>query len=104
MMTWKEQLNGDCPKRDAPQLHDRCDLMCPDLPKVLQGLFLRTPTMRSCRRYNVSTVSSVRQTIRDGGNCRIITSGARVLSDRARVVRTAAGEIDPCRLPSHAPS
>ena len=35
MMKWKEQLNGDCPKRDAPQLHDRCDLICPDLPKVL---------------------------------------------------------------------
>ena len=30
-----EQLNGDYPKRDAPQLHDRCDLICPDLPKVL---------------------------------------------------------------------
>jgi hypothetical protein len=24
MMKWREQLNGDCPKRDAPQLHDRC--------------------------------------------------------------------------------
>jgi putative effector of murein hydrolase LrgA (UPF0299 family) len=35
MMKWKEQLNGDCPKRDAPQLHDRCDLICPDLPKLL---------------------------------------------------------------------
>jgi hypothetical protein len=35
MMKWKELLNGDCPKRDAPQLHDRCDLICPDLPKVL---------------------------------------------------------------------
>ena len=35
MMTWKEQLYGDCPKRDAPQLHDRCDLICPDLPKVV---------------------------------------------------------------------
>jgi hypothetical protein len=35
MMKWKEQLNGDCPGRDAPQLHDRCDLICPDLPKVL---------------------------------------------------------------------
>jgi hypothetical protein len=22
MMKWKEQLNGDCPKRDAPQMHD----------------------------------------------------------------------------------
>jgi hypothetical protein len=35
MMKWREQLNGDCPRRDAPQLHDRCDLICPDLPKVL---------------------------------------------------------------------
>ena len=34
-MKWKEQLNGNCPKRYAPQLHDRCDLICPDLPKVL---------------------------------------------------------------------
>jgi hypothetical protein len=34
MMKWKEQLNGDCPKRDA-RMHDRCDLICPDLPKVL---------------------------------------------------------------------
>jgi hypothetical protein len=28
MMKWREMLNGDCPKRDAPQLHDRCDLIC----------------------------------------------------------------------------
>ena len=35
MMKWKQQLNGDCPKRDAPQLQERCDLLCPDLPKVL---------------------------------------------------------------------
>jgi hypothetical protein len=35
MMKWREQLNGDCPRRDAPQMHDRCDLICPDLPKVL---------------------------------------------------------------------
>jgi hypothetical protein len=34
MMKWKEQLNGDCPKRDA-RLYERCDLLCPDLPKVL---------------------------------------------------------------------
>ena len=32
---WKEQLNGACRKRDAPSLHERCDLICPDLPKVL---------------------------------------------------------------------
>src|SRR6516225_6347884 len=35
MMKWKEQLNADCPKRDAHSLHERCDLRCPDLPKVL---------------------------------------------------------------------
>jgi hypothetical protein len=35
MMKWKEQLNGDCAKRDARSLHERCDLVCPDLPKVL---------------------------------------------------------------------
>jgi hypothetical protein len=23
------------PKRDALQMHDRCDLICPDLPKML---------------------------------------------------------------------
>jgi hypothetical protein len=30
MMKWKEQLNGDCPRRDAHGLHERCDLICPD--------------------------------------------------------------------------
>ena len=35
MMKWREMLNADCPKRDASQLHDRCDLICPDLPKVV---------------------------------------------------------------------
>jgi hypothetical protein len=35
MMKWKEQLNGDCPRRDAQGLHERCDLICPDLPKIV---------------------------------------------------------------------
>jgi hypothetical protein len=35
MMKWKEQLNGDCPNRDAGSLHERCDLICPALPNVL---------------------------------------------------------------------
>ena len=34
MSKWREQLNGDCPKRDA-RMQDRCDLVCPDLPKVV---------------------------------------------------------------------
>jgi hypothetical protein len=24
-----------CPERNTPHLHERCDLICPDLPKVL---------------------------------------------------------------------
>ena len=29
MMKWKEQLNGDCPKRDAYSMLERCELICP---------------------------------------------------------------------------
>jgi hypothetical protein len=32
---WASDLKGDCPKRDVHALHERCDLICPDLPKVL---------------------------------------------------------------------
>jgi hypothetical protein len=35
MSKWVSDLRGDCPKRNAPQLHERCDLICPDPPKVL---------------------------------------------------------------------
>ena len=35
MSKWVTDLNGDCPKRNALQMHERCDLICPDLPKVL---------------------------------------------------------------------
>jgi hypothetical protein len=35
MMKWREMLSSDCPRRDALGLSDRCDLICPDLPKVL---------------------------------------------------------------------
>jgi hypothetical protein len=35
MSKWVSDLRGDCPKRNAPQLHERCDLICPDLPKAL---------------------------------------------------------------------
>jgi hypothetical protein len=34
MMKWKEQLNGECPRRDA-QHAGTLRLACPDLPKVL---------------------------------------------------------------------
>jgi len=27
MMKWKEQLNGDCPRRDAHSMLERCDLL-----------------------------------------------------------------------------
>jgi len=35
MMKCREQLNGDCLKRDAHSMMERCDLICPDLPEVL---------------------------------------------------------------------
>jgi hypothetical protein len=35
LMKWREMLNADRPKRDAHCLHERCDLICPDLPKVV---------------------------------------------------------------------
>jgi hypothetical protein len=40
MMKWKGQLKGDCPKRDAHNLHERCDLVCPDLPKSYQRCYV----------------------------------------------------------------
>ena len=49
MMKWKEQLNGDSPKRDAHSLHERCDLRCPDLsipacaPKLKKQACLSNP-------------------------------------------------------------
>ena len=35
MSAWVRDLKGDCPRRDAHSLHERCDVLCPDLPKVL---------------------------------------------------------------------
>jgi hypothetical protein len=35
MSKWVSDLRGDCPKRSAAQLHERCDLFCPDLRKVV---------------------------------------------------------------------
>jgi hypothetical protein len=35
MSAWVANLKGDCPKRDAAGLQDRCDVVWPDLPKVL---------------------------------------------------------------------
>jgi hypothetical protein len=35
MSKWLSDLKGDCPKRNAARPHERCDLICPDLPKVL---------------------------------------------------------------------
>ena len=32
MMKWREQLNGDCLRRDARSIQERLDLICPDLP------------------------------------------------------------------------
>jgi hypothetical protein len=35
MSKWDSDLRGDYPKRNATQLHERCDLICPDLQKVM---------------------------------------------------------------------
>ena len=35
MSKWLTELKLDCLKREAFQLHGRCDLICPDLPKVV---------------------------------------------------------------------
>jgi hypothetical protein len=35
MQTWRASLSADCPKRNAFAIHERCDIICPDLPKVL---------------------------------------------------------------------
>src|SRR4029077_12076131 len=35
MSKWVSDLRGDCPKRNVAQMHERCNLICPDLPKVL---------------------------------------------------------------------
>jgi hypothetical protein len=35
MSQWTSDLKGDCPRRHAHQLHERCDLVSRDLPKVL---------------------------------------------------------------------
>ena len=32
---WVSDLKGDCPKREVHALHERCDVICPDLSKVL---------------------------------------------------------------------
>jgi hypothetical protein len=34
MSKWVSDLRGDGPKRNAAQLHERCDLICPDLPII----------------------------------------------------------------------
>jgi hypothetical protein len=47
MMKWREQLNGDCPKRDAHELHGRCDLICPDLPNLAHHWTISAPVHRS---------------------------------------------------------
>ena len=56
-MKWREQLNGDCQKRDAHSMHERCDLVCPDLPKVLQQGARRRWNLRQTLKLNLSESS-----------------------------------------------
>jgi hypothetical protein len=52
-MKWKEQPNGDCRRRDS-RFARCCDLVCPDLPKVLKEDLaqLRGPTMRKPPKWS----------------------------------------------------
>jgi hypothetical protein len=34
LMKWKEQLYGDCRRRDAHSMHERCDLKVPSMSRV----------------------------------------------------------------------
>jgi hypothetical protein len=38
-------LRGDCPKRNAPHLLERCDLICPDLPKGAVFILRKSPPL-----------------------------------------------------------
>lgn len=44
MQTWRTSLTEGCPKLNAFGLHERCDIVMPDLPKVL------IPRTRYCER------------------------------------------------------
>ncbi len=35
MQTWRASLTEGCPKRDGSHIYERCDIVVPDLPKVL---------------------------------------------------------------------
>jgi hypothetical protein len=35
MSNFVSDLKGDRSRRDVHSLHERCDVLCPDLPKVL---------------------------------------------------------------------
>ena len=35
MSKWMSDLRADCPNRNHLQMHQRCELICPDLLKVL---------------------------------------------------------------------
>ena len=35
LTVWLHDLKADCPKRNAPNYHERCFVVAPDLPKVL---------------------------------------------------------------------
>jgi hypothetical protein len=41
LMKWKEQLNGDCPRRDAYSLQERCDLVCRTCQKFCEISFCK---------------------------------------------------------------
>jgi hypothetical protein len=97
MMKWKEQLNGDCPRRDAHGLHERCDLICPERVRQYGNGCLRRNNFaqqfesledKLCRHY-----------------CRasdVTGWPARPDEIRAGACGWTSGRIRRCRLRSHA--
>jgi hypothetical protein len=58
MSKFVSDLKGDCPRRDVHSLHERCDVLCPDLPKALDGAQADRDQQipRRCRRASASTM------------------------------------------------
>jgi hypothetical protein len=55
MSKWVSDLRGDCPKRNAPHLHERCDLICPICRRCCErGKCMRKPRQSCAASSRVS--------------------------------------------------
>jgi hypothetical protein len=35
LFDWSDEIKADCPRKQARNWNDQCDVRCPDLPKVV---------------------------------------------------------------------